>query len=68
MKAGDMIRFGYVHSTCRLNNELAIYLGEDNVHRGDGVVVYNFSVLIVGEDTPTCCDRSMFKYIRKVEA
>ena len=67
-KTGDMIRFGYVHSTCRLNNKLALYLGEENIDRYDGVTVYNFSVLIVGEDTPTCCDRTLFKHIRKVEA
>ena len=68
MEVGDMIRFGYVHSTCRLNNKLAVYLGDDYIKRDDGVVIHNFNVLVVGHDTPICCDRSIFKHIRKVEA
>ena len=68
MENGDMIQFGYVYNGCRLNNKLAIYLGDDAIQRNDGVVIYNFKVLVVGSSAPTWCDRSMYKHIRKVEA
>lgn len=65
---GDMIRFGYVYNGCTLNDALAVYVGESPILRGDGITIYNFKVLVVGHDTPTICDKSLKRYIRKVEA
>jgi hypothetical protein len=68
LNAGDIIRFGYIYNGCTLNDALAVYLGERHIHRSDGVTVYNFKVLVVGDDTPTICDKNLKRYIRKVEA
>jgi hypothetical protein len=37
--AGDLIEFGWIYSTCSLNNKTALYLGECFIYRPDGVVI-----------------------------
>ena len=65
---GELFRFTYVYHDCELNERLAVYLGERHFHRGsDGVLIRNFAVQVVGEDTPTLCDGSLKKHMRKVE-
>ena len=42
MKAGDLVKFDYINGhTKDLNRRVALYLGEDFIHRDDGVVVEN---------------------------
>ena len=68
LEPGNMIRFGHVYNGCELNDALAVYLGEEPYHRQDGTIVRNFKILVVGEDTPTLCDKGLKKHFRKVEA
>ena len=65
MKVGDLIKFNYVyvHPT-RLNGRIGIYLGEDFIHRSDGVVVENHKVLLMGEHTPTIIDRGLLRHMK----
>ena len=44
-----------------------IYLGEDFIHRSDGVTIENHKVLFVGELKPTIIDVSCMKYLREIE-
>lgn len=67
MKVGDLIKFDRVNGhTTGINNKTALYLGEDFIHRDDGVVVENHKVLIVGDSSPTIIDRSLLKHMRVV--
>ncbi len=68
MKPGDLVKFGRINGhTTHINNKMALYLGEDFIHRGDGVVAENHKVLIVGEPAPTIIDRGLLRWMTKVE-
>jgi len=67
MKVGDLVKFDRINGhTTRLNNKAALYLGEDFIHRDDGVVVENHKVLIVGDTSPIIIDRGLLKHMRVV--
>ena len=67
MKAGDLVKFGRINGhTSHINNKMALYLGEDFIHRADGVVVENHKVLIVGESAPTIIDRGLVRWMTVV--
>ena len=54
MKVGDLIKFDHIYGRgASINNKTALYLGEDFIHRDDGVVIENHKVLMVGESSPT---------------
>jgi hypothetical protein len=57
MKIGDLVRFRGPIAPRR--SKVAVYLGERPIHRADGVVINNFSVLYVGESVPNLCDGNM---------
>jgi len=67
MKVGDLVKFDRINGhTTHLNNKAALYLGEDFIHRDDGVVVENHKVLIVGDTSPIIIDRGLLKHMRVV--
>ena len=67
MKVGDLVKFDRINGhTTHLNNKTALYLGEDFIHREDGVVVENHKVLIVGDTSPRIIDRGLLKHMRVV--
>ena len=64
MTVGGLYRFGVnPFALSSLDGQLAIYLGEDFIHRDDGVTVENHKVLLVGASKPTIIDRSCLKYM-----
>lgn len=68
MQVGDLVKFKKINAhTTNLNNKMALYLGEDFIHRDDGVIVENHKVLLVGESTPTIIDRRLLWAMTKVE-
>ena len=68
MKVGDLVKFDYIYSGCDLNNKKALYLGEDFIHRDDGVTVYNHKILEIGASKPTIIDIGLLKYMSVVES
>ena len=65
MKVGDLIKFNYVNGhPSQINGRVGIYLGEDFIHRSDGVVVENHKVLLMGEHTPTIIDRGLLRHMK----
>ena len=44
-----------------------LYLGEDFIHRSDGVTIQNHKILFVGEQKPTTIDINCLKYLREIE-
>ncbi len=68
MQVGSLYRFDRINGhTTSLNDRVALYLGEDFIHRDDGVTVENHKVLIVGNPSPTIIDRGVLKYMRPLE-
>jgi len=68
INTGDMIRFERINGhTTHLNGRVGIYLGEDFIHRDDGVVVENHKVLMNGDVSPTIIDRGLMRWMRKYE-
>jgi len=67
MIVGGLYRFDRIngHSTT-VNGRMALYLGEDFIHRDDGVTVENHKVLLVGESGPTIIDRGLLKHMCEV--
>ena len=69
MKVGNLYRFDRINGhTTTVNGRMAIYLGEDFIHRDDGVTVENHKVLMVGEPTPRIIDRGLLIYMREVQS
>jgi len=68
IKVGDMIKFDRINGhTPQVNDRIGLYLGEDFIHRQDGVVVENHKVLLLGDTQPRLIDRSLLKYIKKYD-
>ena len=67
MKVGDLVKFRYIYSGCDLNDKKALYLGEDFIHRADGVTVCNHKILEIGVTKPTIIDVGLLKYMTVVE-
>lgn len=68
MQVGDLVKFKRLSYEANINNKTAIYLGEDFIHRDDGVVVQNHKVLVHGESTPTIIDRTVLKYMEVISS
>ena len=66
MKPGDLVKFTFVHNGCDLNMKTALYLGENFIHRDDGLTIENHKILVVGESTPMIIDRGLLKHMYKV--
>ena len=67
MKPGDLVKFGRINGhTSSINNKTALYLGEDFIHRDDGVVVENHKIWIVGNPAPTIIDRGLVRWMTVV--
>ncbi len=68
LQAGDLFRFGTSQGLYNrhLNHKMGVYLGEDFIHRDDGVIVENHKVLMMGETKPRTIDRSLLTFIKEV--
>lgn len=68
INVGDMIKFDRINGhTPEVNDRIGLYLGEDFIHRPDGMVVENHKVLLLGDTQPRLIDRSLLKYIKKYD-
>jgi hypothetical protein len=67
LNVGDLVKFGRINGhTTHLNNKVALYMGEDFIHRDDGVVVENHKVLMVGDPSPMTIDRCLVRWMKVV--
>ena len=65
---GNLYKFQYInHHNDHLNGRLVMYLGEDHIHRGDGVVIENFRIQVIGEDRIRLCDNRMRYYLKDID-
>ena len=68
MKVGKMYKFeGWGLSRSGLDGTLAIYLGEDFIHRDDGLIIENHRILKVGATNASIIDRGLLKHMAEVE-
>jgi hypothetical protein len=64
MQVGDLFKLGYINGhTHDLNRRVGIYLGEDIIHRDDGVTITNHKVLLVGDSQPRLFDRGLLRHM-----
>jgi hypothetical protein len=69
MKVGKLYKFeGWALSRSGLDGTLAIYLGEDFIHRDDGLIIENHRILKVGAIKSTLIDRGLLKHMTEVTA
>lgn len=69
MVVGKLYKFtNWGHQRSTLQGQHAVYLGEDFIHRDDGVTVENHKILKVGADAPSIIDRGLLKFMVEVEA
>ena len=67
MQIGKLYKFeGWGLERSGLDGTLAVYLGEDFIHRYDGVTVENHRILKVGAPASTLIDRGLLKYMKEV--
>ena len=67
MKAGDLVKFGYVYGGSRLNYKTAVYLGKNFLTRDDGMVIQNHKVMVTGDSATTIVDRGLLKYMEVIK-
>ncbi len=67
MKVGELYRFEGGYCPMKFYGKIAVYLGEDFIHRDDGVTVENHKIVITGEETPRIIDRTCLKWLKKFE-
>ena len=69
MKIGNLYKFkGWGLARSGLDGTLAIYLGEDFIHRDDGLIIENHRILKVGAPKSTIIDRGLLKYMMPTTA
>jgi len=64
LKVGDL--FTYQGTEVWRKGAIGVYLGEDFIHRDDGVTVENHKVLYNGELSPTIIDRGVLRWLCKL--
>lgn len=62
LKAGDLVKIGYVYHECALNNKMAIYLGE--LAPIGPLKVVNHAIW--SSDSYQVIDRGLLKYLKKI--
>ena len=62
MKIGDLVKFNFVYRDCHLNYKIAVFLGEDVIHRQDGIKVVNYKCYVNGGTT--ILDKGLLKHMR----
>ena len=67
MKAGDLVKFGYVYGGSRLNHKTAVYLGKNFLTRDDGMVIQNHKVMVTGDSTTTIIDRGLLRFLKVIK-
>jgi hypothetical protein len=69
VQVGKLYKFeGWGLERSGLDGTLAVYLGEDFIHRDDGLIIENHRILKVGAPASTLIDRGLLKYMTEVEA
>ena len=67
MKPGDLFKVDYINGHCGdINRRTGIYLGEDIIHRDDGVTITNHKVLLVGDSQPRLFDRGLLRHMERI--
>ncbi len=65
MKVGDLFKLDNINGhTSDINRRMGIYLGEDIIHRDDGVTITNHRVLLVGDSQSRLFDQGLLKHMR----
>ena len=65
---GNLYKFPYINGHTRaLNRKMVMYIGEDHIHRGDGVVIENFRIQVIGEDRIRLCDNRMRYHLEDID-
>ena len=67
MKVGDLVQFRYFNRYSNLNGKKAVYLGEDFIHRSDGVIIENHKILYIGASKPTIIDVGLIKHLEVID-
>jgi len=67
MQAGELFKLGYINGHCGdINRRTGIYLGENIIHRDDGVTITNHKVLLVGDSQPRLFDRTLLRHMERI--
>lgn len=67
MITGQLYRFGVnPFALSSFDGKVAMYLGEDFIHREDGITVENHKILVVGEAAPRTIDKGVLKYMEPI--
>jgi len=65
---GNLYKFSYINFyTHDLNRKLVMYIGEDHIHREDGVVIENFRIQVIGEDRIRLCDNRLRYHLEEID-
>ena len=63
MEIGALYRFEGGYCPMKFYGKIAVYLGEDFIHRDDGITIENHNLLLQGETAPRCVDRMVLRWL-----
>ena len=67
MQVGDLFKLDNINGhTSDINRRTGIYLGENIIHRDDGVTITNHKVLLVGDSQPRLFDRGLLRHMERI--
>ena len=65
---GNLYKFPYINGHTRdLNRKMVMYIGEDHIHRNDGVVIKNFRIQVIGENRTRILDNRLRYHLKDVD-
>ena len=69
MEVGEIYqwRSSHNHHLCQYHGQLCLYMGEDPIHRDDGVTIVNHKVMFIGTGKEQILDRTCLKYLWRLD-
>ena len=69
MQVGEIYQWRSDHNLHlrQYHSQLCLYMGEDPIHRDDGVTVVNHKVMMIGTGAIHTIDRTCLKYLWRLD-
>ena len=68
IKPGELFSFPFINDFCKsINQRKGLYIGEDFIHRNDGIIIKNHMILMFGDEHYRIIDNGLLRFMKKIE-